>query len=108
MVQVKANENSMKKLGVSSFIKTYGKSIRTVKSNFDYQLSIEENKTNTQWDMDKVTNNGESYKIFSGTKNVSVAIIDSGLDIEHPDLKTMYFTVRKILFQLVGLGRGVK
>ncbi|HDR8471402.1 TPA: S8 family serine peptidase [Bacillus cereus] len=87
MLQVKANENSMKKLGVSSFVKTYGKSIRTVKSNFDYQLSIDENKINSQWDMDKVTNNGESYKVFPGTKNVSVAIIDSGLDIKHPDLK---------------------
>ncbi|WP_267379943.1 S8 family serine peptidase [Bacillus sp. GM_Baccil_2] len=87
MLQVKASENSMKKLGVSSFVKTYGKSIRTVKSSFDYQSSIDENKTNTQWDMDKVTNNGESYKIFPGTKNVGVAIIDSGLDIEHPDLK---------------------
>lgn len=38
--------------------------------------------------MQKVTNGGESYKIFSGTKNVTVGIIDSGLDIDHPDWGT--------------------
>lgn len=37
--------------------------------------------------MKQVTNNGESYKLFSGTKNVTVGIIDSGLDINHLDLK---------------------
>ncbi|EMJ6445238.1 S8 family serine peptidase [Bacillus cereus] len=87
MVQVKANEKVMKKLGVSPFVKTYGKSIRTLKSSNKYQVSINENTKTSQWDMEKVTNNGESYKIFPGTKNVSVAIIDSGLDVKHPDLK---------------------
>ncbi|PGS99272.1 S8 family peptidase [Bacillus cereus] len=105
MVQVKANESSMKKLGVSPFVKSYGKSIRTIKSNHNYQLSIDENKTNSQWDMDKVTNNGESYKIFPGTKNVSVAIIDSGLDVEHPDLKNNVLSASKN-FVPVGGFRG--
>jgi len=39
-----------------------------------------------QWDMKQVTNDGESYKINSGSKDVVVAVIDTGIDIYHPDL----------------------
>ncbi|MCB2357158.1 S8 family serine peptidase [Clostridium estertheticum] len=40
-----------------------------------------------RWDIDKVTNNRESYKIQQGNHKVKVAIIDSGIDQNHPDLK---------------------
>lgn len=40
-----------------------------------------------QWDIKKVTNNGESYSIESGNHNVVVGIIDSGVDKDHKDLK---------------------
>ena len=40
-----------------------------------------------QWDMQKITNNGESYKISEGTHNTTVGIIDSGINKQHPDLK---------------------
>lgn len=40
-----------------------------------------------QWDMQQVTHNGDSYRLYPGTKNVTVGIIDSGIDINHPDLK---------------------
>lgn len=39
------------------------------------------------WDIDKVTENGESYKTEEGNHEVKVAIVDSGLDFNHPDLK---------------------
>ncbi|MGE7635979.1 S8 family serine peptidase [Bacillus paramycoides] len=39
------------------------------------------------WDINKVTENGESYKIEEGNHEVKVAVIDSGLDFNHPDLK---------------------
>ena len=38
-----------------------------------------------QWDMQKITNNGESYKISEGTHNTTVGIIDSGINKQHPD-----------------------
>ena len=40
-----------------------------------------------RWGIHKVTNNGESYKIQEGNHNVKVAIIDSGVDQNHQDLK---------------------
>ncbi|MGR5939488.1 S8 family peptidase [Bacillus pacificus] len=36
--------------------------------------------------MQQVTHNGDSYRLYPGTKNVTVGIIDSGIDINHPDL----------------------
>ncbi|MDQ0178019.1 S8 family serine peptidase [Bacillus chungangensis] len=40
-----------------------------------------------RWDLEQVTNNGESYSIQTGNHDVKVAVIDSGLDFHHPDLK---------------------
>lgn len=40
-----------------------------------------------QWDIKRVTNNGESYKLGTGNHNVVVGIIDTGIDENHPDLK---------------------
>lgn len=52
---------------------------------------LNESKTNEyeawRWGIDKVTNNGESYKIQQGNHDVKIAVIDSGIDINHPDLK---------------------
>lgn len=39
-----------------------------------------------QWDIKRVTNNGKSFSLQSGNHNVVVGIIDSGVDINHPDL----------------------
>lgn len=39
-----------------------------------------------QWDIKKVTNDGESFNLESGNHDVVVGIIDSGVDITHPDL----------------------
>lgn len=38
------------------------------------------------WDIKQVTNNGLSYSIETGSKDIRIGIIDSGLDIKHPDL----------------------
>ncbi|MFD3448222.1 S8 family serine peptidase [Microbacteriaceae bacterium 4G12] len=54
---------------------------------------------NYQWDIQNVTNNGESYKIQTGgqknadgtvTHKAVVGVIDSGIDPNHPDLKANY------------------
>jgi lantibiotic leader peptide-processing serine protease len=39
-----------------------------------------------QWDIKRVTNFGESYKMEKGNHNVVVGIIDTGVDKDHPDL----------------------
>jgi subtilisin family serine protease len=41
---------------------------------------------NYQWDIKRVTNNGESFNLESGNHDVVVGIIDSGVDTTHPDL----------------------
>lgn len=40
-----------------------------------------------QWDIKKVTKNGESFNLEKGSHNVVVGIIDTGVDENHPDLK---------------------
>lgn len=39
-----------------------------------------------QWDIKRVTNNGESFSLESGNHDVVVGIIDTGVDTTHPDL----------------------
>lgn len=40
-----------------------------------------------QWDIKRVTNYGASYEKGKGSHDVVVGIIDTGVDMEHPDLK---------------------
>ncbi|HBZ08864.1 MAG TPA: peptidase S8 [Bacillus bacterium] len=39
-----------------------------------------------QWDIRRITNNGESYKLGTGSHDVIVGIVDTGIDRDHPDL----------------------
>ncbi|WP_165873632.1 S8 family serine peptidase [Baia soyae] len=39
------------------------------------------------WDIKKVTAGGASYQIETGNHQVKIAILDSGIDFDHPDLK---------------------
>jgi len=49
-----------------------------------------------QWDIKQVTNNGESWNLPGGTgkpvsgEEIVVAVIDTGIDYTHPDLKANY------------------
>lgn len=38
------------------------------------------------WGVQRVTNNGEAWKTHAGTHDVVVAILDTGIDLRHPDL----------------------
>ena len=40
-----------------------------------------------RWDIDAVTDNRSTYDIEMGNHDVKVGIIDSGIDVNHPDLK---------------------
>ncbi|MFR8041414.1 MAG: S8 family serine peptidase [Clostridium butyricum] len=74
-------------------------SIKSIAPNHTIELSEKENNKNNvssnsydnfmdvdQWDIKRVTNNGESYSLESGNHNVVIGIIDSGVDTTHPDL----------------------
>ncbi len=50
-----------------------------IKSSIEY--------TKLTWDVDLVTGRGKSYEIEEGDHFTKVAIIDSGIDLNHPDLK---------------------
>ncbi|AVK48515.1 MULTISPECIES: S8 family peptidase [Clostridium] len=39
-----------------------------------------------QWDIKEVTDNGKSFQLESGNHDIVVGIIDSGVDVNHPDL----------------------
>lgn len=39
-----------------------------------------------EWDIKRITENGASYHLGTGSHNVVVGIIDSGIDRDHPDL----------------------
>lgn len=42
--------------------------------------------TDLQWDIKRVTQNGESYDLGTGSHDVVIGIIDTGIDKDHPDL----------------------
>lgn len=91
ILQVKATEKSMDIIHQDPNIDTYNKSLqsfnsREVAANVNSPVPLNEIWEN-QWDMQQITHNGDSYILYPGTKNVTVGIIDSGIDINHPDLK---------------------
>lgn len=44
------------------------------------------NPADYTWGVDRVTSGGAAWGIHTGTKDVVVAVIDTGFDMEHPDL----------------------
>jgi subtilisin family serine protease len=90
-VQVKAPSGSMKKIMGISDVQAVNPSISW---NIPQQQRIKEKAVNPekaalwnkQWDIQRITQNGESYKLGTGSHQVVVGIIDTGIDRDHPDL----------------------
>ncbi|SIQ61566.1 S8 family serine peptidase [Priestia flexa] len=66
--------------------------IPNLRRNNDYELSKNTVKNGELskalgWDTDKVTSQGKSYQKQPGDHSIKIAIIDSGVDFNHPDLK---------------------
>ncbi|MBE7099298.1 S8 family peptidase [Bacillus cereus] len=94
LLQIKGGLSTIRDLDSIEEIETYNESMNTDSprhvSNAPeilLQRGTEKDLWERQWDMKEITNNGESYKVFQGTKNVTVGIVDSGVSREHPDIK---------------------
>jgi len=90
LLQIKTTSKTMKSLENNSSIRAFNQSINNEQdklNNLHDDILSESSLWKMQWDMQKITNNGESYSVYPGTKNVTVGIVDSGLDFNHPDLK---------------------
>lgn len=97
-IEVVCNPDLIPKIKTSNNVQSISPShIIKVSSNKEHNLkeeSINESNVpdnyffeNFQWDIKRVTNNGESFKLESGNHNVVVGIVDSGIDKNHPDLR---------------------
>lgn len=49
-----------------------------------------------QWDMRKITNEGKSYNLSANRKNSKVALVDTGVNRNHPDLKSINKVVNEV------------
>jgi len=90
LVQVNTTLDKVNLLGKDSNVAIINQSIRAVKEEIYTEATILSLPAlwDLQWDMQEVTENGKSYDIYSGSKNVTVGIIDSGITPFHPDLKS--------------------
>ncbi|WP_085506587.1 S8 family peptidase [Thalassobacillus devorans] len=90
-VQVKAPETAFSKL---KGLKGVSAANPSISWSLPEAERIQESVVNTedaaywglQWDIQRITNNGESYKLSTGSHDVVVGIIDTGIDRDHPDL----------------------
>jgi lantibiotic leader peptide-processing serine protease len=89
MVQVKASSDKLPLLKDHANVEEANLSVRAVREDTLPKASslALPSLWDFQWDMQEVTENGESYNVFSGSKDVTVGIIDSGITSTHPDLK---------------------
>ncbi|ETT84689.1 S8 family peptidase [Bacillus mycoides] len=105
LLQIKSTKSNIQKISQSTLINTYNQSLQSIHKNLNSKTNIHLSDStlwNMQWDMKRVTNDGESYKIFPGTKNVTVGIVDTGIDVTHPDLKNNIVSGSKNLVPIGG------
>jgi lantibiotic leader peptide-processing serine protease len=90
LIQIKADRLEAERISYSSYIDAYNPSVRAAAPPMEASASSLPASLpelwDFQWDMQAVTNNGQSYSLYSGSKNVTVGIIDSGITQSHPDL----------------------
>ncbi|PRT27435.1 S8 family peptidase [Bacillus thuringiensis] len=93
LIQIQADKKKIEEIKQDPLVEEVNQSIGIVNSrqisNDVTKLQMEPNKPSVwdlQWDVREVTHDGKSYEEFTGTHNVVVGIIDSGIDVNHPDL----------------------
>ncbi|KGX85054.1 peptidase S8 [Pontibacillus litoralis JSM 072002] len=89
LIQVKATPKELALLERNPEVEKANLSIRAVKEEtLPEATSLPlPSLWHLQWDMQDVTENGKSYNVYSGSKDVTVGIIDSGITPSHNDLK---------------------
>ena len=88
-IEQNGNEDKIKLAPIKKLTTDFKSNNKSVVLNKQNKTSVELNNQYElwRWDIDKVTNNRESYNIQQGSHKIKVAIIDSGIDENHPDLK---------------------
>ncbi|OOM16708.1 S8 family peptidase [Clostridium saccharobutylicum] len=87
LIPVIKSEDSVKSLAPNHVIKLSNeKTIKFEKLNNNSNNVSDDLYESYQWDIKRVTNNGNSFNLESGNHDVIVGIIDSGVDTTHPDL----------------------
>lgn len=89
--QVKAPANTFSNIKGISGVSAANPSVKwkMPKSQKIKASNVDPSKTalwDLQWDIQRITNNGESYKLGTGSHDVVVGIVDTGIDRDHPDL----------------------
>ncbi|BCZ49285.1 hypothetical protein psyc5s11_53520 [Clostridium gelidum] len=81
------SQNSVQSLSPNHVIKLSNEKTEEFTGSEDDSIFASDNLyQNYQWNIKRVTNNGESFNLESGNHDVVVGIIDSGVDTTHPDL----------------------
>lgn len=81
---IQENDN-VQSLAPNHKIKLLNENVSTF-SNSKIDATSDDLYDKYQWDIKRVTNNGQSFNIESGNHDIVVGIIDSGVDTTHPDL----------------------
>lgn len=92
LIDISTTHNIAEKINGLPFVDSYSETSvisppKVYKKNIINNSSVLPKAWDLQWDMKLVTHNGDSYSITEGSKNTTVAIIDSGIYKDHPDLK---------------------
>ncbi|OPX84141.1 MAG: Thermophilic serine proteinase precursor [Pelotomaculum sp. PtaB.Bin104] len=94
-VQVKSNNNILSDLKSLPSVNSVNPSISwpvpaVQKTGLEEYLTLDYSDypyiRDLEWDINRVTENGASYNLGTGSNDVVIGIIDSGIDRDHPDL----------------------
>lgn len=99
ILQIKGSESDVQKIKkkFKIFINKSTSSSKRTNPNSKITKLDEDDIKNKQWDVIKTTNNFTSYSKNKGSHLHAVALIDSGIDIRHPDLKMNILSYKNLV-----------
>ncbi|HDX9591282.1 TPA: S8 family serine peptidase [Bacillus pseudomycoides] len=95
-------QNSIEEVGINKVVKLEKEVVIQSTPSKLYSLkniqtrTLDKSFSKWTWDIDKITSNRKSYDIEKGNHEVKIAIVDSGIDFQHPDLKENIISEGKV------------